>query len=184
LKEIAPDDTSVGERDDKGIPKSLNGFNRLPPGGALRFGQTLQNISIDAAPNTIKITKLGIAEAQEAKQLQPVWKYDPATDTLTNVQTNKVYRNERGNFVTGDGDTREVMQPGFPDFIGLDNVARVVTDPPVLDRHVEVDADEDALAFQIEIAHREEGHKCENLRRLECKDVMLLHPKIQTSSPP
>ncbi len=133
LKEIAPDDTSVGERDENGIPKSLDGFNRLPPGGALRFGQTLQNIAIDAAPNTIKITKLGIAEAQEAKQLQPVWSYDPAADTLTNKQTGKVYRNERGNFVTGDGDTREVMQPGFPAYIGLDNVARVVTDPSIRD---------------------------------------------------
>ena len=133
LKEIAPDDTSVGERDDKGIPKSLNGYNRLPPGGALRFGQTLQAISIDAAPNTIKITKLGIAEAQEAKQLQPAWSYDASADTLTNKQTGKVYRNERGNFVTGEGDTREVMQPGFPDFIGLDNITRVVTDPTIRD---------------------------------------------------
>ncbi|MBI1280305.1 MAG: maltose ABC transporter permease MalF [Anaerolineaceae bacterium] len=133
LKEIAPDDTTVGERDENGIPKTLNGFNRLPPGGALRFGQTLQNIAIDAAPNTIKITKIGIAEAQEAKQLQPVWKYDLVSDTLTNVQTNKVYRNERGNFVTGEGENREVMQPGFPDFIGFDNIVRVVTDPTIRD---------------------------------------------------
>ncbi len=133
LKEVAADDASVGERDDKGIPKTLNGFNRLPPGGALRFAKTLQEISIDAAPNTIKITKIGIAEAQEAKQLQPVWSYDPAADTLTNKQTGKVYRNERGNFVTGEGETREIMTPGFPDIIGLDNVVRVVTDPTIRD---------------------------------------------------
>lgn len=133
LKEIAADDTSVGERDENGIPKSLNGLKSLPPGGALRFGKQLQEIAIEAPPNTIKITKLGIAAGQEAKQLQPVWTYDATADTLTNNQTGKVYRNERGNFVTGEGETREVMQPGFPDFIGLDNIVRVVTDPTIRD---------------------------------------------------
>lgn len=114
LTEVAPDDVSLGARDDKGIPTTLDGFNRLPPGGALRFSETLQNISINADSNTIKITKLGIAEAQEAKQLQSAWNYDAVADTLTNLQTNKVYRAERGNFVTYEGETREVMQPGFP----------------------------------------------------------------------
>ncbi len=133
LKEIAADDTSLGERDDKGIPRTIDGFDRLPPGGALRFGQTLQGISIEAPPNVIKITKLGIAEAQEAKQLQSAWSYDAATDALTDLQSNKIYHNERGNFVTGEGETREVLQPGFPDFIGLDNIARVVTDPTIRD---------------------------------------------------
>src|SRR5262249_33500446 len=59
--------------------------------------------------------------------------YDPAADTLTNKQTGKAYHSERGNFVTGEGETREVMQPGFPDFIGLDNIVRVVTDPTIRD---------------------------------------------------
>lgn len=133
LKEITADDPSFGERDENGIPTKINDYNRLPPGGALRFSQTLQAISIDAAPNTIKITNLGIAEAQEAKQLQPAWDYDPSADTLLNKQTGTVYRSERGNFITGEGETREVMQPGFPDFIGLDNVTRVVTDPTIRD---------------------------------------------------
>ncbi|MCA0453335.1 MAG: maltose ABC transporter permease MalF [Chloroflexi bacterium] len=133
LTEVAPDDVSLGARDDNGIPTTLDGFNRLPPGGALRFSETLQNIAIDAGDNTIKITRLGIAEAQEAKELQSAWRYDPATDTLTDLQSGKVYRAERGNFITGEGETREVMQPGFPDFIGLDNVIRVVTDPTIRD---------------------------------------------------
>lgn len=133
MQPITPDDDRFGLRDENGIPTTIDGHNRLPPGGALRFGQTLQAISIEAPPNEIRITKLGIQEAQEAKQLQPRWIYDSAADTLTNRETEEVYRAERGNFVMGEGETRVVLEPGFPDFIGFDNVIRVIQDPSVRD---------------------------------------------------
>jgi ABC-type sugar transport system permease subunit len=133
LKAIAADDTSVGERDANGIPKSLEGFNRLPAGGALRFGQSLQAVTMGVPPNQVRMTRLGIAEAQEAKQLQTKWTYDKAADTLTDLETGKVYSNERGTYVTGEGETREALQPGFREYIGLDNVIRVITDENVRD---------------------------------------------------
>lgn len=133
LREIAADDASFGERDANGVPNAIEGFNRLPPGGALRFASTLEGFSIDAPPNKIQITKIGLAEAQEAKQLQPLWTYDPAADTLTNRQTGTVYNSERGNYVSGEGDTRDVLNPGFADFVGFDNILRVVQDPAIRD---------------------------------------------------
>lgn len=133
LREVAADDTSFGERDANGVPQSIEGFNRLPPGGALRFASTLEGFSIDAPPNKIQITKLGLAEAQEAKQLQSLWVYDPASDTLTNQQTEEVYHPERGNFVSGEGDTRKILTPGFADFVGFENILRVVQDPTIRD---------------------------------------------------
>jgi ABC-type sugar transport system permease subunit len=132
---IAPDDPSVGERDAAGIPLALDGHNRLPAGNALRFSQTLQNFSISAPPNEILITKLSLGEVQEAKELRPRWSYDEATDTLTNLELDQAYHAERGNFVyeSPDGEIREVLEPGFPVFIGFDNLLRVVREPQVRD---------------------------------------------------
>src|SRR6185503_14619006 len=51
--------------------------------------------------------------------------------TLTDRQSNKIYHEETGNFVTGEGENREVLNPGFEAFIGLDNLLRVVRDENV-----------------------------------------------------
>jgi ABC-type sugar transport system permease subunit len=134
MKEVAPDDTSYGERDAKGIPNKLGDYNRLPAGGAARFNQSIASLVIDDPPNQIRIPKLSLlAEAQDAQALVPRWKYDAAADTLTNQETGKVYRTERGFFVNTDGETRDVLQPGFPAYIGMDNVLRVINDPNVRD---------------------------------------------------
>jgi len=57
--------------DDQGIPLMIDGFNLLPVGGALRFSQSLQSLVIDAAPDQIRFTRLGLAEAQQASTLRP-----------------------------------------------------------------------------------------------------------------
>ncbi len=131
LLEVAPDDTRYGERDENGIPLALDNYTRLPAGSALRYSQSLQDLTIGEPPNQIRITRLGIAEAQDARLMQPRWRYDEQTDTLTNLETGLIYHTHRGNFVTGEGADRQVLVPGFPDFIGLDNVLRVVNDPNV-----------------------------------------------------
>jgi len=66
MQPVTDEDTNprFGARDENGTPTSIDGYNRLPAGGALRFGQTLQEISIAAPPNEIRITKLGIQEVQ------------------------------------------------------------------------------------------------------------------------
>jgi ABC-type sugar transport system permease subunit len=138
MVEVLPDDTTYGARDENGVPLALNGYNRVPAGGALGYSQTLQNLVIDAPPYQIRFTRLGIAEAQRASALLYRWTYDPATDTLTENETGEVYRAERGNFVTGEGATRKVLQPGFPAFIGLENITRVITDRNVRDPFVRV----------------------------------------------
>lgn len=131
LEAVEVDDTSYGARDDNGIPLSLGGYIRVPAGGALRYSQSLQDMAIGDPPQQIRITRLGIAEAQDARLLQPRWEYDKETDTLTNLETGLVYHTERGNFVTGEGADRQVLIPGFPEYIGFDNLLRVVNDPNV-----------------------------------------------------
>jgi ABC-type sugar transport system permease subunit len=76
---------------------------------------------------------LGLGEVQQANAILYRWSYDPESDTLTENSTGEIYRVERGNFVTGEGATRKVLEPGFPAFIGLENLARVITDRNVRD---------------------------------------------------
>jgi ABC-type sugar transport system permease subunit len=133
MVEVAPDDSTYGLRDDQGIPLGLDGFERIPAGGALRYGQALQSVVIDEPPYQIRFTRIGIAEAQTASAVLYRWQYDAASDTLTNTETGEVYRGERGNFVTGEGESRKVLQPGYPAFVGLDNITRVIADRNVRD---------------------------------------------------
>lgn len=132
--EVTPEDTTYGARDEDGIPLALNdGYNRVPAGGALTYSNSLQNTVIDAPPYQIRFTRLGLAEAQRANAQLYRFTYDAAADTLTDNQTGEVYRPERGNFVTGEGATRKVLEPGFPDYIGFENITRVITDRNVRD---------------------------------------------------
>ena len=128
MVEVAPDDPAYGERDENGVPLAINGYNRLPAGGALRFSNTLQGIVIDAPPYQIRFTRLGLGEVQQANAVLYRWSYDATNDTLTDNATGEVYHVERGNFVTGEGATRKVLEPGFPAFIGLENITRVIND--------------------------------------------------------
>lgn len=138
MVEVAPDDTTYGERDENGVPLVIEGFNRLPAGGAVRYSNTLQGVVIDAPPYQIRFTRLGLAEAQQANAQLYRWSYDATSDTLTDNQTSEVYRAERGNFVTGEGASRKVLEPGFPDFIGLENITRAITDRNVRDPFLRV----------------------------------------------
>jgi ABC-type sugar transport system permease subunit len=131
LQPVAAADISMGTRDENGVPLTLDGYNRLPAGGALGYAQTLQNLIIGEPPEQIRITRIGLGEVQQAALLQPRWSYDATADTLNNVETGEIYRSERGNFVTGEGDTRVVLEPGFPVVTGLENVMAVVNDPNV-----------------------------------------------------
>jgi ABC-type sugar transport system permease subunit len=133
MVEVEPQDTTFGERDTNGIPLTIDGFNRLPAGGAMRFSQTLQGVLIDAPPYQIRFTRLALGEVQQADAILYRWSYDAANDTLTENESGDVYRAERGNFVTGTGESRKVLEPGFPSYIGLENITRVITDRNVRD---------------------------------------------------
>jgi ABC-type sugar transport system permease subunit len=120
-------------RNDDGVPDQLNGYNLLRGQDAIRFATTLQEIRIAAPPNEIQITDISLLRGAQAQELQPRWAYDTASGVLTNRETGVEYRADGGNFVAGEGENREVLTPGFPAFIGLENFTRVITDPFVRD---------------------------------------------------
>lgn len=131
LQEVASTDTSYGERDQKNVPKALGEFHRIPP---QQFIQRLQGLTLENPPNEVKLTKLLLLEqAFEAQLQQHRYVYDEAANTVTDKESNKVYHEEGGYFVTGAGETRDALNPGFESYIGLDNVLRVVRDENVRD---------------------------------------------------
>lgn len=138
LVEAAPDDTAYGERNEAGVPLALDGFALLPAGGALRYSTSLQDLLIDSPPYQIRFVRLGLGATQQASAVLYRWTYDAAADTLTDNQTGEVYSPDRGNYVTGEGETRKVLEPGFPTFIGLDNLTSVINDRSVRDPFIRV----------------------------------------------
>jgi ABC-type sugar transport system permease subunit len=133
IREVPAGDTSFGERDGQGIPKALGDYVRITGGELGRVSQRLNGLEIDAPPNKIRITRLSLLGASTAAEQRRKYDYDEATNTLTDLELNKVYREERGNFVFGEGETREKLEPGFAALIGLDNILRVVRDANVRD---------------------------------------------------
>ena len=131
LREIASTDTSYGERDAKNIPNALGEYARVAP---QRFSQRLQGLVLQDPPDQIRLTKiLLLDQAFSSQRLQRRYTYDAEANTLTDRQTGSVYHEETGSFVTGEGETREVLKPGFEAYIGLDNILRVIRDENVRD---------------------------------------------------
>jgi arabinogalactan oligomer / maltooligosaccharide transport system permease protein len=116
-----PGDPGIGEADAKGVPTSIEGYQRLNTLVAttdkqlpnLRFGlegtQTVQ-----------------IRSSSEAAELQIRFDYDEATDTVIDQANGDVYRNVNGTFTTRDGKT---IRPGFREVVGLKNFRDFSTSP-------------------------------------------------------
>ncbi len=115
-----------GERDSDGIPKSIDGFTRLSRLEVVRYLKTVQNVVFKDGPYQIHITSL-----DSAPRLLPKYSYDAKTDILTDNETGTVYHTERGTFVTGEGETRHELTPGFAVVTGFNNFLRVVDDPNI-----------------------------------------------------
>ncbi|CAG0996874.1 MAG: maltose ABC transporter permease MalF [Anaerolineae bacterium] len=120
-----------GERDANGVPASINEWKLVPPQG---FGQTLQGLNLSAPPYQIRLTQLQLLQRRfVSKQLAPRFAYSAENDTITDIQTGEEYRNEKGYFVFGDGDTQKRLSPGFAALIGMDKIVRVITDERIRD---------------------------------------------------
>jgi ABC-type sugar transport system permease subunit len=134
LRDPAQAEASIGkygEKDSAGVPQSIEGYNRLNTIQALTFaqkrGESDPGILILDPPGAI------LVDVQKATREEPRYVYDAKASTMTDKQTGKVYREEAGSFVTGEGELREELPPGFSAIVGLDNILRVVRDENVRD---------------------------------------------------
>ena len=86
-------------------------------------GDLLANTAITDQGQQIRITALG-----KAPQQLPKYTYDPKTNTVTDNETGKVYHEERGTFLAGDGEAKEPLPNnlgGWPVSVGFDNFLQI-----------------------------------------------------------
>jgi maltose/maltodextrin transport system permease protein/arabinogalactan oligomer/maltooligosaccharide transport system permease protein len=69
---------------------------------------------------------LRMATFTEFRLFLPCYRYDPAQDILIDQQTGKAYRSVKGQFTSDDGET---LDPGWTEYVGLQNFIRLVTTP-------------------------------------------------------
>jgi len=111
----------VGEADSKGIPTSIDGYQRL-------------NLLLAAADKELPNIKFGLEGDQtiqirnpsEAAELQIRFKYDEVTDTVVDQSNNEIYYNDQGTFASRTGKT---IRPGFRAEVGFKNFSDFVTSP-------------------------------------------------------
>ena len=121
IQPAAPGDPGIGEADGKGIPTSIEGYQRL-------------NLLLAAADKELPNIKFGLEGDQtvqirspsEAAELQIRFVYNEATDTFTDQSNGDVYNNVFGTFTTKDGKT---LKPGFRTTIGWKNFVDFSTSP-------------------------------------------------------
>jgi ABC-type sugar transport system permease subunit len=116
-----PGDPNIGEADSKGIPKTIEGYKRL---NALEAATNKELTNIKYGLEGEKAVQ--VRSPSEAAELEILYKYDAATDTVTDQSNGDVYSNVNGTFTTKDGKT---IKPGFRTVIGFENFVNFSTSP-------------------------------------------------------
>jgi ABC-type sugar transport system permease subunit len=120
LTQPQPGELGVGELDEKGVPKTIEGFQRLNAIVAAT-DQNLTEILFGEQGRTIQVRS-----PSEAAELLPLYVYDSDQDTMTNQETGVVYHNIRGTYSSPDGDQ---LRPGFIASIAFTNFKAFFTSP-------------------------------------------------------
>ncbi len=116
-----PGDSGIGEADSKGIPVSIEGYERLN-GLIAATDKELPNIKFGLeGDQTIQIRS-----PSEAAELETRYQYDEATDTIVDQSNGDIYYNVDGTFSTRDGKT---IKPGFRTVVGFKNFKDFTTSP-------------------------------------------------------
>jgi arabinogalactan oligomer / maltooligosaccharide transport system permease protein len=138
LTQPKPGESGIGELDDKGIPKTIEGFKRLNAILAAT-DKNLKEILFGKAGKTIQVRS-----PSEAAELLPLYVYDSTQDAMINQETGVVYKNLRGTFTSSAG---EQLRPGFFTPIGLTNFRNFFINPALRGPMVELITWNFAFAF-------------------------------------
>lgn len=120
LTQPQPGEPGIGEFDDKGIPQTIEGYQRLNAILAAT-DQNLTEIQFGEEGSTIQIRS-----PSEAAQLVPLYVYDPDQDAMISQETGVVYPNLRGTFTGPDGTQ---IRPGFIESVQFANFKEFFVSP-------------------------------------------------------
>jgi ABC-type sugar transport system permease subunit len=138
LSQPKPGESGVGELDSKGIPTTIEGYQRLNVFLAATDAN-LTEIQFGEAGNTIQIRS-----PSDAAELLPLYVYDSAKDVMTDQETGTVYQDLRGIFTAPDGTK---LQPGFIATIKFNNFRDFFVSPALRGPLLEVTTWNFAFAF-------------------------------------
>lgn len=118
--QVIPGENGIGELDDEGVPKTIEGYTRLNKITA-STDVNLTNILFGEADRTIQVRS-----PSEAAELVSLYEYDPETDVFTDVRNGKMYTDIDGTWTAADG---AMLIPGYTAVIGMDNFVQFATSP-------------------------------------------------------
>lgn len=113
-------DEGIQEFDEKGIPVSIDGYQRLNTLMAAA-DKNLPNILFGEDDKTIQVRS-----PQEAAELLPLYVFDPDQDAMVNQETGAVFKNIRGVF---SGPNGQLLRPGFIETVAAGNFKEFFTSP-------------------------------------------------------
>ena len=120
LTQPKPGEMGIGELDAKGIPVTIEGYQRLNAIVAAT-DQNITQVLFGEEGRTIQVRS-----PKEAAELLPLYVYDPERDAMVSQETGVVYQNIRGLFSSPDG---TVLRPGFVSQVKVANFKEFFTSP-------------------------------------------------------
>ncbi|NJN55844.1 MAG: hypothetical protein HC804_14515 [Anaerolineae bacterium] len=120
VQSVIPGEGGIGELDDKGIPSSIEGYERL---NALRAAAdaNLGDIQFGSPDAPVQIRS-----PQEAAAFQQKYVYDAEQNVIVDQETGVIYTPINGTFTSPTG---EELRPGFRATIGLQNFTDFLKSP-------------------------------------------------------
>ncbi|RPI91952.1 MAG: ABC transporter permease subunit [Chloroflexi bacterium] len=112
LTQPQPGEAGIGELDTKGIPETIEGYQRLNAILAAT-DRNLIEVLFGEAGKTIQVRS-----PSEAAELLPLYVYDPERDAMISQETGVSYQNIRGTFTSQNGTQ---LRPGFVESIQFTN---------------------------------------------------------------
>lgn len=124
LQAVDPQDPRLGPADpDDGLPATVGDAIKLSRLESVRYLNELQDVSITAGADSVRIVSLDAAARERQK-----YTYVAARDVLVDNGTGTEYRPIEGTFTAPDGAT---LSPGFAAIVGPRNLVRALTDPQI-----------------------------------------------------
>ena len=118
---LSPGEEGLGELDDKGVPVSIEGYERLNAIIAATFREDLEGTRFGTEEDAIQIRS-----PVEAAGLAQKYLYDVEQGVMVDQETGVVYTSVAGTFTSEDGQT---LRPGFRATIGIENFTRFFESP-------------------------------------------------------
>ena len=138
LTQPQPGEAGVGEFDNKGIPETIVGYQRLNAIIAAT-DNNLTEIQFGEAGKTIQIRS-----PKEAAELLPKFVHDAEQDAMIDQETGTIYKNLRGTFTSSTG---QALRPGFIETIQFTNFRNFFISPALRGPLVRIIAWNFAFAF-------------------------------------